>query len=127
MPENLLYEYAVVRIVPRVERGEFINTGIILYSRDAGFLKMCYRLDEDKVRTLYSGADIEKLRSLLRAIESVCHGEAMDSEISKLPPAGRFRWLTAQRSTMIQMSPVHPGLTSDPGKKLKQLFNELIL
>lgn len=127
MQGRLLYEYAVIRIVPRVERSEFINAGIILFCRDAGFLKMQYEINDHKIHTLNPGADIPKLRSLLEAFQRVCNGEPGAGTISGLKIAERFRWLTAQRSTMIQVSEVHPGLTVNPDKKLLQLFTELVL
>lgn len=127
MREKLLYEYAVIRIVPRVERCEFINAGVILYCRDARYLKMRYEVNENRIIALDPDADITKIRDLLKAFGKVCRGELEAGKIAELKIADRFRWLTAQRSTMIQVSEVHPGLTDDPQKKLEQLFQELIL
>lgn len=127
MQGKLLYEYAVIRIVPRVERCEFVNTGIILFCRDAAFLKMQYEINDQKIRTLHPEADVPKLRSLLEAFDRVCQGAPGAGTISQLKIPERFRWLTAQRSTMVQVSEVHPGLTADPEKKLRQLFRELVL
>ncbi len=127
MQKKLLYEYAVIRIVPRVERGEFINVGVILFCRDAKFLKMKYEVNSKKLLALNPKADIDKLDSLMHAFEKICCGETKAGSIAGLKMADRFRWLTAQRSTMIQVSEVHPGLANDPEKKLEQLFEQLVL
>lgn len=127
MPEKLLYEYAIIRIVPRVEREEFVNAGVILFCRDAKFLRMKYDVNDAKIFALNPEADIDKLKNLLYAFERVCCGEKGAGNIAELKMADRFRWLTAQRSTMIQVSQVHPGLAANPEKKLQQLFIELVL
>ena len=127
MQEKLLYEYAIIRIVPRVERGEFVNAGVILFCRDAKFLEMKYEVSHAKILALNPEADVDKLKNLLHAFEKVCCGEKGAGNIAELKIADRFRWLTAQRSTMIQVSQVHPGLTSNPEEKLEQLFMELVL
>lgn len=127
MSGKLLYEYAVIRIVPRVEREEFINCGVILFCKKAAYLNMKYEVSRQKILTLHPAADIDKLRSLLEAFEKVCSGEQGAGKISELKIPERFRWLTARRSTMIQVSEVHPGLTGDPEAKLNQLFDELVL
>lgn len=126
MQERLLYEYAVIRIVPRVERCEFINAGVILFCRDADFLQMKYEVSEKRILALNNGADTEKIKELLGAFEKICNGVRDSGNISLLKKADRFRWLTAQRSTMIQVSEVHPGLTINPAEKLEQLFAELV-
>jgi len=127
MQGKLLYEYAVIRIVPRVERGEFVNAGVILFCRDAKFLQMKYEVNEGRIRALNPEADIEKIKELMKAFENICCGQQGAGVISKLRIADRFRWLTAQRSTMIQVSEVHPGLTVDPQRKLNQLYDELVV
>lgn len=127
MQEKLLYEYAIIRIVPRVERGEFINAGVILFCRDARYLGMRYVIDEPKVSALFPEIDLEKLKALLQAFEKVCCGSKNAGAIARATLADRFRWLTAQRSTMIQVSDVHPGLAADPEAKLEQLFKEMVL
>lgn len=127
MQGKLLYEYAVIRIVPRVEREEFVNAGVILYCKDARFLQMEYEINESRILALNPKADVQKLKLLMMAFKKVCNGDTEGGSISRLNIPERFRWLTAQRSTMIQVSEVHPGLTNDPAKKLKQLFSELVL
>lgn len=123
----MLYEYAVIRVVPRVERGEYINAGVILFCRDAKYLEMLFDINEEKIACLHPQADLEKIKRLMNAFDKVCRGEQQASRIAELQLAERFRWLTAKRSTMIQVSEVHPGLTTDPAEKLRQLFNELVL
>lgn len=126
MPGKSLYEYAVIRVVPRVERSEFVNAGVILFSRDLKFLGMKYVVDEKKIKMLDKDADILKIRELLEAFEKVCKGAENSGGIGAMIPADRFRWLTAMRSTLIQTSEVHPGLCNHPEKKLDQLFFELV-
>ncbi|MCO6496323.1 MAG: DUF3037 domain-containing protein [Chitinophagaceae bacterium] len=127
MSEKPLYEYAVIRVVPRVERSEFVNAGVILFSKKASYIGMKYTIDEEKIKALYSEADIEKIKGLLEAFEKICYAEADSGPIGQLDIPERFRWLTAKRSTIIQTSDVHPGLCSNPEKKLQQLYNELVL
>lgn len=122
MREKLLYEYAVIRIVPRVERGEFINAGVILYCRDAGYLNMKYEVNEKKILAIDSNSDIEKMKSMFAAFDKVCCGNENSGKIGTMNPAERFRWLTAKRSTIIQVSQVHPGLCDDPALELEKLY-----
>ena len=127
MPEMMLYEYAVIRVVPRVERGEYINAGVMLFCRDAKYLEMRFEINDQKILCLHPHANLEKINRLMHAFEKVCNGDRGASKIAELQQAERFRWLTAKRSTIIQVSEVHPGLTADPAEKLRQLFNDLIL
>jgi hypothetical protein len=126
MQDNLLYEYAVIRVVPRVEREEFMNVGIVLYCRDKKFLKVVFELDEARLKAFSSKLDIDEMNSYLCAFEEVCHGNTAVSPIAQLPVAERFRWLTATRSTVVQCSKVHPGLCSDPNTVLMRLYKELV-
>lgn len=126
MPGNYLFEYAVIRIVPRVEREEFINAGVILYCAKKRFLKLLYKTDEQRIRTLCEKINMDIIRDHLRAFESICNGDANGGPIARLPVAERFRWLTAVRSTMIQVSKVHPGFCDDPDDKIQQLFKQLV-
>jgi hypothetical protein len=128
MPENYLFEYAVIRIVPRVEREEFLNVGIILYCKDQQFLQTMYTLNEDRFTAAFGGlVDIEELRTYLLAFEKICKGDKDGGPISKLDMASRFRWLTATRSTILQTSKVHPGLCKNPLDALTHLHNQLVL
>lgn len=126
MQEKHLFEYAVIRVVPRVEREEFINVGVIVYCSSHRFLQTLYKLDETRLLSLFPALDISELSDRLRAFEQVCAGGKSGGTIGKLPIASRFRWLTATRSTIVQTSPVHPGLCSDPQQMLLRLQNQLV-
>lgn len=126
MQQDKLYEYAVIRVVPRVEREEFFNVGVILYCRPLKFLKMKFILDRQKLHSLCSHTEPDLLEEYLRGFQHICHGEPNSGIIGKLDIASRFRWLTASRSTMIQSSKVHSGLCSDPDQTLNNLFRELV-
>ena len=121
-----LFEYAVIRVVPRVEREEFINVGIILYCRAQGFLQTRYLLNEARLLTFSAELTIDELYERLSAFERICAGKAAGGPIGRLSIAERFRWLTAIRSTVVQTSPVHPGLCIDAGETLAQLFTQLV-
>jgi hypothetical protein len=125
MPERHLFEYAVIRIVPRPEREEFVNAGVVLYCTGKKFLGMRAQLPEAKLRALDPEVDLEEIRNHLRAFEEICCGKNPDSPISSLDNASRFRWLAATRSTVIQTSKVHPGLCEDPQETLDRLFGQL--
>lgn len=127
MPEKQIFEYAVIRVVPRVEREEFINVGVILYSRDHQFLQMLFRLDEEKLRTFSKQIDIDEVRNHLTSIERICKGAPGSGPIGQMDMASRFRWLTATRSTVVQASKVHPGFCANPGQALQKLFEQLVL
>jgi hypothetical protein len=121
------YEYAVVRVVPCIERGEFINAGVILFCKAHRFLQAAVSLDEARWRDL-AGADVDfqPLREQLALIPPLAAGDPACGPIAALPPAERFRWLAAPRNTMLQMSPVHAGLCSDPAAALAALFDRLV-
>ncbi len=120
------FEYAVVRVVPRVERGEFINAGVIVYCRVLDFLGARAHLDADRLRALDPAADVEAVSTALRALTDTCGaddtGPAAAEEIGR-----RFRWLTAPRSTVVQPGPVHTGLTADPAAEVDRLLGLLVL
>ena len=122
-----LFEYAVLRVVPRVEREEFLNVGVILYCPAQGFLQARFEVDEARLLA-FAGPrlDLAELRERLRSFERICLGRAEGGPIGQLAVASRFRWLTAQRSTVVQTSPVHPGLCEDAGATLARLFAELV-
>lgn len=126
MQEKLLFEYAVIRIVPRVERGEFINAGIIMYCAKQRFLGIKFHVDETKIRCLNKETDISEIKGYLNAFNTICEGGEEAGSLRKLSKAERFRWLTAKRSTVLQVSAVHPGFCQDPHKKLDQLFDQLV-
>jgi hypothetical protein len=127
MPDNHLFEYAVVRVMPRVEREEFINAGVILYCAGQKFLQVKYHLDEQRLRDFCRELDMEELKEYLSAMEKICAGKQEGGPIGKLPIAERFRWITATRSTIVQTSRVHPGLCEDAGDMLRHLYEKLVL
>jgi hypothetical protein len=127
MQESHLFEYAVIRVVPRVEREEFLNVGVILYCRDQRFLQIKYTLDNDRLRALCDQTDLEELDTHLKAFEKISQGSTEGGPIGKLDIASRFRWLTAARSTVVQTSKVHPGLCTDAGEMLGKLHTQLVL
>ena len=129
MQERTLYEYAVIRLVPRVEREEFINIGVVLFCKRQKFAGVKYLLDERKVKTLFNTDDlcIETIKQNLQSFEQICSGNKEAGKIAGLDLAERFRWLTAKRSTIIQTSPVHSGRTFDAAKTLDDLFGDLVL
>ena len=120
------YDYAIIRIVPRVERGEQMNIGVILSCVDDEFLDARIELDLDRLRALDSTLDLDALRDTLAAIPTVCKGGAAAGPIGALPARGRFRWLASPRSTIVQMSPVHTGRTRDPRAALERLMDTMV-
>lgn len=126
MQGSNLFEYAVIRYVPRPEREEFLNIGVILYCASGKFLDMKFALDEKRVNAFYENSNLDELTKLLQAFKEVCCGTSSDSPIAKLDIASRFRWLTATRSTIVQISKVHPGLCDDPAVELQKLHEQLV-
>ena len=127
MQEKHLFEYAVIRVVPCVEREEFLNVGVILYCASQGFLQTVFHLNETKLLAFSTELDLAEIKERLQAFERICQGGKDGGTIGALPLASRFRWLTATRSTVVQTSKVHPGLCKDPGAKLEKLFQEQVL
>lgn len=121
-----LFEYAVLRVVPRVEREEFLNVGVILYCRSQGFLQTRFEVPEARLRAFAPDLDQEEITARLRAFERICQGRATGGTIGQLPIAERFRWLTATRSTVVQCSPVHPGRCADAATVLARLLAQLV-
>ncbi len=122
-----LYEYAVVRIVPSVQREEFINTGIILYSRKEKYLKTRFTLHEKRVLCFCDQIDLDEVKEHLQSFEKIAVGAENGGPIAKLDIASRFRWLTAVRSTIIQSSKVHVGFSSALDETLERLHVQLVL
>jgi hypothetical protein len=116
------FEYALIRLVPRVERGEAMNAGVILYSQRPPFLGCMIELNEDRLRALHPAVDLAAVARALAAVEADCQRGRAEGE----SPGARFRWLTATRSTMVQPGPVHSGLTADPAAELGRLFDEMV-
>jgi hypothetical protein len=127
MQEKQLFEYAVIRVVPRVDREEFLNVGVVLYCPRPKFLELIYTLDESRLSTFAPSLDLGELTMHLGAFADVVRGGDGSGPIGKLDPAGRFRWLTAQRSTVLQTSRVHPGFCTEPAEALKRLHAALVL
>jgi len=127
MPDNHLFEYAVIRIVPRVEREEFLNVGVILYCKDQQFLQTTYTIDEDRLQAFAGYLDLDVLKEHLCGFEKISKGDTTAGTIAGLEPGLRFRWLTAARSTIVQTSKVHPGLCTDAAGTLAQLHSQLVL
>ena len=126
MPSELTYDYAVIRVVPRVERGEQVNVGVILSCVDADFLQAIIAVDEARLRALDPTIDLDAVRAGLAMFPVVCAGGAAAGELGDLPPRGRFRWLVSPRSTVIQPSAVHTGRTADPAAELSRLFDRIV-
>ena len=126
MQENHLFEYAVIRIVPRVEREEFLNVGVILLAAKQKFLQARIEVNEKRLRSLFADVDQEELNQYITSFQRICKGGVDGGRIGQLSISERFRWLTATRSTVLQTSKVHPGLCSDPAKALDKLFDELV-
>ncbi len=120
------YSYAVVRVVPHVERGEFLNVGVVLVSREQRFLKARFEVDEARLRSLAPDIDLEAVERHLATFQAVCDGDPAGGPIAALPASERFHWLVSPRSTIIQPSPEHPGRSDDPGKALEDLMSELV-
>ena len=127
MPERYLFEYAVIRVVPRVEREEFLNVGVIVYCPKQKFLQTMISVDERRLHASFTGINLDELKANLLAFENICHGNSTASPIAALDHASRFRWLTATRSTVIQASKVHPGLCFDANETLLKLHAQLVL
>ena len=125
--EKHLFEYTVIRIVPCVEKEEFINAGIILYCASKKFLQLIYKLNETKLKALSTDTDLAAIEQRLKAFEQIARGEKEGGTIAMLPLASRFRWLAATKSTVIQTSAVHPGLCVDPYETMMKLFEQVVL
>jgi hypothetical protein len=124
VPEKVVYEYATLRVVPSIERGEAMNVGVVLYCRRRDFLGCRTRVDPDRLRALAADLDLDGVRHALHAVDAACGdpaGKPVESSRGE-----RFRWLTAPRSTIVQPGPVHPGLTGDPAAELGRLFDLLV-
>jgi len=126
MPGKRVFEYAVIRVVPRVEREEFINVGVILFCKTDKYLQCIIQVDDERLVAFSNGLDIDQVKANLYAFAEITRGNTTCGPIAALDEASRFRWLTATRSTVVQASKVHPGLTDDCEKTLKRLFNEMV-
>ena len=127
MPDRVTFEYAIIRIVPKVEREEFFNVGVILFSKRKKFLDIKYQIDQNKLKAFSGELDVEALKDYLKAWHLICKGEPYGGAIGKLEISDRFRWLAACRSTIIQSSQTHSGLCHDPKETLDVLFEKFVL
>jgi hypothetical protein len=125
-PERVTFEYAVLRVVPRVDRGEVMNAGVLVYSRPRDFLGAAIWLDVDRLRALDPGADVEGIGRALQAVVDVCGSTPGCGPAGREELGSRFRWLTAPRSTVVQAGPAHTGLTTDPAAELQRLLDVLV-
>jgi hypothetical protein len=126
VPEREDFQYAILRIVPHVERGECLNAGVVLFCRRLSFLGVRTGLDDTALAALAPDSEAGEVRAHLNALERVAAGAADGGPIATLEPSERFHWLTAPSSTIVQASPVHTGLTSDPAAELDHLFERLV-
>jgi hypothetical protein len=126
VPPPSPFSYAVYRLVPRVERGERINVGVVVFSRPLDYLAARTGLDERRAASLWPELDLEPVRSHLAAIERVASGDATGGPMAQLDSTARFHWLVAPSSTIIQPSSVHTGLCADPGQELEKLYESLV-
>jgi len=126
VPDKFRYDYAVIRVVPKVDREEFINAGVIVSCPDLSFLEAGIQLNESRLLALDPNVDLELVRKHLAAIPTICRGGGGAGSIGQLPQRQRFHWLVAPRSTMIQTSPVHTGRCNDPVAALDHLLTTMV-
>ena len=125
--QDQLFEYAVIRIMPKVEREEFMNVGVIVYCSKQKFLQAMYHSNTDRLEAFCKETDVQEIHNNLDAMDRICKGASSSGPIARLDIAARFRWLTATRSTVVQTSKVHPGLCKHPDETLLKLYNKLVL
>lgn len=126
MPERRPFQYTILRLVPRIERGECINVGVVLFCRQHAFLGARVHLEEDRIHALAPELELDEVRPHLEAIEAVLAGDPNAGELARLSPSDRFGWVAARSSTVIQASEVHTGMTGDPAATLEHLFTQLV-
>ena len=127
MQNRITYEYAVIRLVPKVEREEFINIGVILFSKRKKYLDMKFKIDKERIVSFSDEVDIKMVSDYLNAWKAICKGAPEGGSIGQLDMALRFRWLAAAKSTIIQCSKTHPGLCTDPKEVLNSIFERYVL
>jgi len=127
MQDKAVYEFAIIRVVPKVERSEFLNVGVILLSKKLRYIDMKYILDKQRLSAFSDHIDFDELQNYLEAWDAVCRGKSEGGKIGELPEHERFRWLTASKSTILQCSPVHPGIGLNVEQKLEDLFQKYVL
>lgn len=127
MQDRVTFEYAIIRIVPKVEREEFFNIGVILFSKRKKFLDIKYLINPAKLNAFNTELELDMLNEYLNAWKLICEGKPSGGKIGKLELSDRFRWLTACRSTIIQSSKTHAGLSHDPEKELEFIFEKFVI
>jgi hypothetical protein len=127
MQGKQVFEYAVIRVLPKVEREEFINVGIILFSKRAKYIRVIWKLNVDRLNAFSTELDFELLEESLKSFEKICNGSKDGGAIAQLDIPERFRWLTAMRSSCIQTSRPHSGFSDNPDKTIEKLFDEMVL
>jgi hypothetical protein len=120
------FSYAVYRVVPRVDRGEQVNVGVVVFCRPLGYLAVRTAVDADRLEALWPGLDVEAVRTHLAALERIAAGDPTAGPIAQLDPTARFHWLVSPSSTVIQPSEVHTGLCGEPAGQLERLFAALV-
>ncbi|MFI6576017.1 DUF3037 domain-containing protein [Nocardiopsis sp. NPDC050513] len=124
--DRAVFEYALVRVVPRLERGECVNAGVVVYCQERAFLAARTALDERRLLAMDPQVDVAGVRRALEAFEVMCAGGAAAGAVGRERPGQRFRWLTAPRSTIVQTGPIHGGLTVDPAAEVERLLERLV-
>lgn len=127
MQNKVTYEFAVIRLVPKVEREEFLNIGVIVFSKRKKYLDIKYKIDENRIRAFSEDVDIDMIADYLQAWDWVCKGSPEGGKIAEMEISSRFRWLVASRSTIIQSSKTHPGLCESPQDILDRIFIRYVL
>ncbi|WP_341226575.1 DUF3037 domain-containing protein [uncultured Arcticibacterium sp.] len=127
MPDKHLYEYAVLKLIPCVDRGESINIGVVLYCKSKRFLDFKYHLDTDRLKAFSKNISLRELQEHLQSFEKICKGTPDSGLIGEQEQASRFRWLTARRSTIIQASEVHPGYCHEPSEAIKKIYTKMVM
>ncbi|MEL7121467.1 MAG: DUF3037 domain-containing protein [Bacteroidota bacterium] len=127
MPEKLVYEYASIRLVPKVEREEFLNIGLIVFSKRKKFLDLKYHLDAKRLSLFSNEVELKEIEDYLKTWKLICQGHPNGGKIAEYDQSYRFRWITAPKSTIIQCSKVHPGLCNEPEEVLDILFKKYVM
>ncbi|WP_339885654.1 DUF3037 domain-containing protein [Polaribacter vadi] len=127
MQDKVTFEYAIIRLVPKVEREEFFNIGVILFSKRKKYLDMKFHINPEKLKVMAPELTLDSLNEYLNAWKLICDGKKSAGKIGKLEMSDRFRWLAACRSTIIQSSKTHSGLSENPEKELEAIFEEFVL
>ncbi len=126
MSDGEPFSYALLRVMPRADRGEAINVGVVVFCRRAGFLAIRWALPLERLKTLDATLDVASLESQLRALEAIARGDRAGGAVASQPPSERFHWLVAPASTIVVPSEVHTGISADPQQTLAQLFEKLV-